>query len=366
MGLTPQQDYKKKKIEEIKVGGKTDMKRELSRRDFIRITAIGAGVLAVGGIGLKEILAEPKLKTYAETRPLLGTFVTIKVIDTNENKARQMVRDTFTEISRLSAIMSRFDPASELYSLNKTCEITGASSELVAVVGQALSYSEMTGGAFDVTVLPLLELNQESFSKYNSPPDANAIAEVKSLVGYKMVSIKERDITLSRTGASITLDGIAVGYIVDRAAELLWERGSMSRVLVDGGGELSLSGMRQDGRPWEIGIAHPRDPGNYYELISFTNKAIATSGDYQNFYTSDYRYHHIIDPKTGISPPDIASATVLAQDTIYADALTKACFVMGKDEALSFIENLTGVEALLIDKEMKSYRTSGFPKAING
>jgi thiamine biosynthesis lipoprotein len=342
------------------------MKKELSRRDFIRITAIGASILAVGGIGLKEILDEPKLKTYAETRSLLGTFVTIKVVDTDEDKAGQMVRDTFAEISRLSAIMSRFDPASELYSLNRTGQVTGASTELVSVVEQALQYSELTGGAFDVTVLPLLELNQESFSKYNSPPDANAIAEVKSLVGYKNVSIKERDITLSGTGASITLDGIAVGYIVDRAAELLWERGSMSRVLVDGGGELSLSGMRQDGRPWEIGITHPRDPGQLYELISFTDKAIATSGDYESFFTSDYRYHYIIDPMTGISPPDIASATVLAEDTTYADALTKACFVMGKDEALSLIESLPGVEALLIDKEMKGYRTSGFPAAING
>jgi thiamine biosynthesis lipoprotein len=168
------------------------MKKGLSRRDFIRITAIGAGVLAVGGICLKEILAEPKLKTYAETRALLGTFVTIKVVDTNNDKAKQMAQDTFAETNRLSGILSRFDTASELYCLNKTGQIISASSELVAVMEQALSYSELTSGTFDVTVLPLLELNQESFSKYHSPPDANDIAEVNSLVGYKNVSSGRR------------------------------------------------------------------------------------------------------------------------------------------------------------------------------
>ena len=188
------------------------MTRELSRRDFIRITAVGAGILAFGGIGLHEILKEPGLKTHAETRLLLGTFVTIKVVDTNENKARQVVSDTFDEINRLSAIMSRFDTGSELYSLNKTGSITGASPDLVTVMGQALEYSELTNGSFDVTVLPLLELNRESFARYSSPPDTGDINEVKRLVDYRQVSIKGRDITLARIGASITLDSIAKGY----------------------------------------------------------------------------------------------------------------------------------------------------------
>ena len=101
---------------ETKVRGTTDMnvKRKLSRRDFIRITAIGAGVLAAGGITLKELFAEPELKTYAETRALLGTLITIKVVDTDEDRAQNMVQSTFTEISRLSGILSRFDPASEM------------------------------------------------------------------------------------------------------------------------------------------------------------------------------------------------------------------------------------------------------------
>jgi len=168
---------------------------------------------------------------------------------------------------------------------------------------------------------------------------------------------------LTKTAASITLDSIAKGYIVDLAADLLRERGNMSRVLVEAGGDMFLSGMRQDGNPWKIGVAHPRAISGYYEVISSSNGAIATSGDYESAFTSDYRYHHIIDPRVGLSPIELASATVLASDTTYADALATACIVMGKDEALALVEKLPDVEALLIDKELRSYRTSGFPTA---
>ena len=336
------------------------MKNKLSRRDFIRITAIGAGILTIGGITLKELFTEPELKTYAETRALLGTFITIKVVDTNEGRAQDMVQGTFTEISRLSGILSRFDPASELYCLNKTGQVTNASTELVEVMERSLQYAELTSGAFDITILPMLKLNQESFHKYNAPPAADDLTEVKKLVDYRVINIKCNDITLTKTGASITLDSIAKGYIVDLAAGLLRDRGNDS-VLVEAGGDMSMSGMSQDGDPWKIGVTNPRATSGYYQVINSSGGAIATSGDYEAAFTSDYRYHHIIDPRVGLSPADLSSATVLASNTTYADAMATACMVMGKDEALAFMENLPDTEALLIDKKLTSYRTSGFP-----
>jgi len=330
------------------------MKNKLSRRDFIRITAIGAGILTIGGITLKELFTEPELKTYAETRALLGTFITIKVVDTNEGRAQDMVQGTFTEISRLSGILSRFDPASELYRLNKTGQVTNASAELVEVMEKSLQYAELTSGTFDVTVLPMLELNQESFHKYNAPPFADDLVEVKKLVDYRAISISGQDITLTKSGAGITLDSIAKGYIVDMAAGLLRDKGNDS---VD----LSLSGMSQDGDPWKIGVVDPRNNSSHYQVIKSSGGAIATSGDYEATFTSDYRYHHIIDPRVGLSPAELSSSTVLASSTAYADALATACMVMGKDEALAFMEKLPDTEALLIDKNLTSYRTSGFP-----
>ena len=336
------------------------MTNQYTRRDFIKITAAGAGLLALGGIGLKELIAQPELKVYSETQVMVGTYITIKVVDTDKNNAREMVRLTFDEISRLSLVFSRFDPNSELYSLNQSGQLIGASNDMLAIMKKSAEYSEMTRGLFDITTLPLLELNQDSFNRLNTPPRISDINEVKSLINYKMVNISNNDITLAKRGALITLDSIAVGYIVDKAADLLC-KDNMNNVLIDGGGEICPSGARQDGEPWRIGIANPRDRSKYIAVINSGNWAISTSGDYESYFTDDYLYNFIIDPRTGVSPTELASATVIAGDTICADALSTACIIMGKDESLSMIENIPGVEALLIDKNMNIYRTDGFP-----
>jgi thiamine biosynthesis lipoprotein len=109
----------------------------------------------------------------------------------------------------------------------------------------------------------------------------------------------------------------------------------------------------------------PKRYKRLFEVLSITGKSIATSGDYQNFFTPDYKYNHIIDPSTGVSPPELSSVTVIAPDTIAADALTKACFVMGREEGLRFIETIPDTEALFIDKQLNGYRTGGFPGAIS-
>ncbi len=340
------------------------MKNKLSRRDFIKITAAGAGALALGAVGIKELLAAPEMKVYAETQVMLGTFVTIKAVDTSEDNTRKMVRSTFEEISRLSNVFSRFDSASELYSLNQTGQLIGASDDMLAIINRSMEYSEITNGLFDITILPLLELNRESFNKYNAPPTTSDIAEVKSLVGYKSININGSDITLAANGSLITLDGIAVGYIVDKAASILRNE-DMNNVLIDGGGEIYPVGIKDDGTPWRIGIKNPRGGSNdYLSIINSGNWAISTSGDYESYFTDDYLYNFIIDPRTGVSPTELASATVIASDTLAADALSTACIIMGKDEALSMVNKLSGIEALLIDKNMNCYQTGGFPSDI--
>jgi len=340
------------------------MNGEISRRDFIKISAAGAGALALGSVGLNELLAEPELKVYSETKVTLGTYVTIKAVDTSEDNARKMVNATFGEISRLSSVFSRFDSASELYSLNKSGQLIGASNEMMNVMKKAIQYSEMTDGLFDVTTLPLLELNQESFNRYNTSPSYSNIVEAKALVGYQNIDINGNNISLAKTGAHITLDGIAVGYIVDKATGLLSEK-DMNNVLINGGGEICPKGTRQDGKPWKIGIAHPRDNSSYFSIINSGNWAISTSGDYESYFTDDYLYNSIIDPRTGVSPTELCSATVIAADTICADALSTAFIIMGKDEALSLVEKISGAEALLIDKNMNSFKTSGFPADVS-
>ena len=342
------------------------MKKSMTRRDFVRLTGIGVGVLAAGGIGLKYLVSssEPELKRYSETRQLLGTFITITVIDTDESKPVDTVQDTFAEIERLSGLLSRHDPSSELSRLNSTGRLTGASSELVTVLEQAQYYADLTDGAFDVTVKPLVDLYRTHFAQYNAPPEAVAVAKALELVGYQMLTLQGRDVALSRPGMGITLDGIAKGYIVDQAAALLKARG-MTRVLVEAGGDLSLRGMREDGQPWRVGIRHPRALTGYYQVLESSNGCLATSGDYEAAFTADYSYHQIVDPHRGLSPTELSSATVLASDVTYADALSTAALVLGMTQGFQLLERLPGVEALLIDKQMNSRATSGFPAAAS-
>jgi thiamine biosynthesis lipoprotein len=340
------------------------MNINLSRRDFIKITAAGTGALALGAIGINKLMAaESELKIYEETQVLLGTFVTIKAIDIDEKNARNMVRTTFDEIGRLSGVFSRFDSGSELYSLNKSGQIYGASNDLVSIMKSSIQYSELTSGLFDITALPLLELNQDSFNTNNAPPTSESIAEVKPLVGYKNININGNDITLSKPGTLMTLDSIAVGYIVDTAAALLGQ-GNIDNVLINGGGEIFPHGIKTDGELWKIGIKNPRTEGNI-AVINSGNWAISTSGDYEAYFTDDYQYNFIIDPRTGVSPTELCSATVIAKDTTCADALSTACIIMGKNDALSLIESLPDAEALLVDKDMNCYRSSGFPADIS-
>ena len=340
------------------------MKQSMTRRNFLRLTGIGVGVLVAGGLGLRQLVntSEPGLKRYSETRKLLGTFITIAVIDTDQSRPTDTVQDTFAEIERLSGLLSRHDPSSELSHLNRTGWLTGASSELVTVLERAQYYAELTGGAFDVTVKPLVDLYRTHFARYNAPPEAAAVERARELVGYRMVALEGHDVTLSKPGMGITLDGIAKGYIIDQAVALLKSRG-MFRVLVEAGGDLSLRGRQEDEHPWRVGIVHPRAITGYYQVLESSSGCIATSGDYQAAFTADYSYHHIIDPRTGLSPTELASATVLTSNAANADALSTAALVLGMAQGLELFERLPGVEALLIDKQMNSRPTSGFPAA---
>ncbi len=340
------------------------MKREMNRRDFVRFSAIGAGVLALGGLGVRELIEAGAATEFSETRPLLGTFITIKLIETDEKAARANIEDTFAEIERLSGILSHHDPASELSRLNSTGKVSGASSELLGVVERALSVSTLTGGAFDISVLPLLSLYSDNFADGGSPPSEKAIEATRELVDYRRIEVKDRSITLGGPGMGLTLDGMAKGYIVDQAAAFLRGRG-LSRVLVAASGDMSLRGMRQDGAPWKIGVTHPRALAGYYEVFQTSNDSIATSGDYENAFTPDFSWHHIIDPRLGHSPRELASATVIAPDTAYADALATSAMVLGVTDAIGLFERLPGVQALLIDKGMNSHVTSGFYAAVS-
>ena len=226
----------------------------------------------------------------------------------------------------------------------------------------AQELSRKSSGAFDITILPLLLLH-EKIRGTNDHPDPQQHASARKLVSYEKLQIDETSVRLKEKGMGISLDGIGKGYIVDHGVATLRNLG-FNNVYVEAGGDLMVSGRKEDTVPWRIGLRNPRPQQAQQEqklvTIAVSDKAVATSGDYLQAFTPDFKNHHIIDPRSGFSPPELASCTVTAPNVALADGLATALMVLGKDNAFDLIEPLNGCEAYMVDKNLQHFNTSGF------
>jgi thiamine biosynthesis lipoprotein len=334
-------------------------RRTLKRRDVLRIGAI-AGVGTALGVGLvSELLRQAALHRVSLTRTRLGTLVTITVVHPDPSVARGMVDEAFTEMTRLEAILSRYRPDSPLSRLNTVGRIDRAPSELLHVMTQALDYARMSGGAFDPTVAPLLKLYTSRAERGEGLPDVATVAHTLRLVGYEGVHITGTGVAFDHPGMSVTLDGIAKGYIVDRTVATLVGAGA-DRVLVDAGGDMASGGEGSVDEPWTVAVQDPRDVHGAVDLVHLAGGCIATSGDYLQWFTEDRTAHHIIDPRTGRSPIHTASVSVVADSAMTADALSTAVMVLGPEAGVRLLEPLDSVEGLVVNKSGEALRTRGF------
>jgi len=280
---------------------------------------------------------------------LLGTFVRIKLYGENEDDLRKAADAGFKELLRIDSLFNTFNPISPLSLLNKNKKIKN--KDIENVVRKAIEISELTGGAFDITVYPLLLL----WGFYDSvPPNRTPLKEeikkVLDSVSYKKIKILKDTVFLY--GCSIDLGGIGKGYAVDRAVEQILSFKNVKKGIIDAGGDIRCFGRRKE--HWKIGIKNPR--GNGIIMVKeIGNVAIATSGDYENFYViNNRRYHHLINPKTGFPSYKCVSATVVAPDAVTADALSTALFVMGK-EGIKMLDSLNDkIEGMIIYKNGES------------
>lgn len=332
--------------------------RSLKRRDFLRLASLAGLGLAVPlfrhSLGDSSNLDEVQMSTYA-----LGTMITIRVERiVNLIGAQVAVNTAFQEIRRLESLFTRFHAMSQVGQLNIIGHIESPQPELVDIMSQSSHYSEKTEGAFDVTVKPALDLFENRRAGTFPPTDASFDA-AKNLIDYEKVSVSAGAVSLAKPGMGITLDCLGKGYVLDRAAAILRAHG-IDSALIDGGGTLVAVGSRSDGSAWRIGIMNPTNPNDSIGTIHLENGAVATSGDYENYFTPDLRYYHIIDPRTASSPIYSHSATVLAPSASEADPLALALMVKSPSEALSFIDQFAGCECLIITRNSGLVRSTGF------
>jgi thiamine biosynthesis lipoprotein len=231
----------------------------------------------------------------------------------------------------------------------------------VQVLRRAREVSEQSGGAFDVTVAPVLRLYQTRAASIPAGlPDAGELERALALVDYHRLRVDEDVVALDAPGMSITLDGIAKGFVVDRAVASL-AAGGADEVLVEAGGDFASGGAGDSEEGWSIAIQDPRDPAGTIGDFRLRGQGAATSGDYVQAFTGDRSLHHILDPRTGRSPAHTSAATIIAPTAMDADALSTAAFVLGPEDGIAFLTRLPNAEGLLVAKDGSPSRTPGFP-----
>jgi thiamine biosynthesis lipoprotein len=297
-------------------------------------------------------------KIIEDSRFFMGTVVQIKVsIDPakgGEAGAKDAINKAFDEIKRVEDVYSVYKDTSEISRINRLrknerLQITDGVFNLIR---KTLDYSERTGGAFDITVKPLVDLWGRA-KKANKPPDEYELKRALGRAGYQYVALDEaaRTIHFKKEGMSIDLGGAAKGYATDRAARILEENG-IENALVNSGGDMYCLGKRTARELWKVGVQHPRDRNRSFLEIRLKDRAIDTSGDYERYFVIDgKRYSHIIDPRTGYPIGDnVVSASVIAPDSTTADILATAMCVLG-EKGFSIIKGFGDIDAVLVTFE---------------
>jgi thiamine biosynthesis lipoprotein len=286
------------------------------------------------------------------------------------DQARIACRRAFDEVARVERLMSSYLPTSEVSAINAASAAAAKAGQAAMkpvtvgpdtfrVLQEAQEISRLSKGAFDITFAAMKGLWRFKGPKPLVPPKRADVLKRLSLINFKNLTLDERDSKVSlKPGMRIGLGGIAKGYALDRAAQVLKENG-FTNFIVYGGGDLVVSGRHPE-RAWRIGIQDPDRPGRYFAVINATDVAVVTSGDYERYFThKGKRYHHIINPRTGFPAVGIRAVTVVTKRALYADGLCTALFVMGIPLGKNLAERLSGVEALFVPAKGPVTVTSG-------
>ena len=325
---------------------------------------IAAAILLVALAVVFKILWGQKpvdVETLILSGNTMSTSWQVKVVgsDFAEERKRQLSEIVQAPLKFVNAQMSPYYEGGDIWRLNaaKAGNAVSVHAEVLSVLKRAIEVSELTGGAFDVTVGPLIRLwGFHDRTRRTSEPEEKEIAEARALVGYQRLLLDESALTVTKSseGLDVNLSAIAKGRAVDMVAEAL-EAAGESRYMVEVGGEIRCRGRNDKGLEWQIGIERPASDSDLQRrvvrVLPISGRALATSGDYRSFYMlNGKRYSHTIDPRTGRPVAhSLASVSVLTKDCTTADALATGFTVLGVKDSIA-IADREGVAAYFIER----------------
>ncbi len=320
------------------------------------------------------------LSAFAETnelvvrsRPMLHTLVEIKAWGAG---AEQAIEEAFAEMERVNSLLNNYDPQSEVSAINRQAGDgpVRIGEETMEALALAVKYGEITGGALDITIGPLLRLwgfGKDDVGLDGDDPDPASLAQARALVDYHALELSRRrswmgtarrTARLARQGMWIDVGSFSKGYVADRAVALLKKR-RIKNALVIAGGTVCALGARPDGSPWQVGVQHPRDPGRLLTAVALKDCSISTSGDYENFYLKNgKRRAHIIDPRNGLPVSHLQTVSVIAPDGATSDLLDTPLFVLGPEKGMEVVRGIKGIEVLMITEGGQAVYTEGWPQ----
>jgi len=339
----------------------------MDRRSFLKLSGVlGIGLAAASvaiPTGADAVRFDRRLYKVSKTRLAMGTFVSMTLLHESRDQAETAMEEAFVEIDRLTRAVNRFDQTTAVAQLNREGVVRDVPPEMAEVVARSLDYYRISDGAFDISVKPVVDLFRETFANgKEAGPSHSELREAVRLVNGADIELSGRTVRFKQPGMGITLDGIAKGYIVDRASAVL-SRSGIANHLINAGGDIRTVGSGRDGKPWTIAVQDPQKRGHYPDIIHLTDGAVATSGSYEVYFDREKMFHHIVDPRTGQSPNESASVSVLAATTTDADALSTTVFVMAPERGTRFINSRPGCESLVVTKDNRKIQSTGWRSA---
>ncbi len=316
--------------------------------------SLGGGLLATGYAALRS----PQTSTVTRRGWALGSDITMTVVCDSAERAARALDAACAELETVERVMSLYRPDSQVCRLNQDKVLTDPHPYLIEVLATAATMSHQSGGAFDITVQPLWDLHSKCRHNGRLPTETQ-IEVARRAIDWTAVEIGADFIRLRKPAEFITLNGIAQGFAVDRALAALQAAG-IEQALVNAG-EIGSLGGKTNAQPWTAGIQHPREPDAYSSVVSLDGRSLATSGDYETTFTADFSRNHIFDPRTGQSPLELASVSIVAPSGLQADAVSTAAMVLGAEQAMSLVRSLPRVDAFLVLKSGEALWTPGFP-----